>query len=195
MPVCKHLHQTGLGRPSQQRIHNRATRQTVFYAVREAGLVARFGTKLMAMDPLRHWTFDLLVYKEAVLLVVGVEGEPSKRADPQLDATARLDPAGFPNNANRRKCRSQQRQRVFALMERKNLFDRRVDDHTALKDRHDLSLTTGPTVRASPESAGPEAPGPQEIPGRSTPVVQDRLDEIREPARAKAFAVNCVEPA
>ncbi len=63
----------------------------------------------MTMDPFRERALDLLIDKQAILLIRGVQRNPSKRSHPQNNARSFANAAGLADDAHWRECGREQR--------------------------------------------------------------------------------------
>lgn len=95
----------------------------------------------MAVNPPGERSLELLVFKQSVLLISGMQRNPAE--DPyhaQFHARADRDPTRSADDANRGKCRRQQCQRIFLFVETENPVYRRIDDDTLDECGHVVSL-------------------------------------------------------
>src|SRR3954451_15352878 len=83
MTRAEHAAQSQFDKPPEYRFHDFAAGQPIFDPVgqpRPATEVFKF----MAVDPAAKRSVKLLIDKEPVFLVAGVEGHPRNRSDPQI---------------------------------------------------------------------------------------------------------------
>lgn len=102
MPVTKHPIQTGSNNPAKKAVHQTPTGQLEIDPVRKQSCVAnRF--ELVPVNPSRERAADLLILKEPVPAVAGMQRDPHERPHLQFHERAPLDSALFPDHADRRK--------------------------------------------------------------------------------------------
>lgn len=133
--VDEHLVQTGLHDPGAGGVDEGTAGQHIFDAVGEAGADTDV-FKFVAVDPFGEGAFQLLVDEVFVGGVGGMNRDPAHPGDAEDDARAFFDASGFLDDADGRKGRGQQLQRILALVKCEDLFYRRVDYDAPDEYRH-----------------------------------------------------------
>lgn len=77
--------------PTEQSVDHRSAGQAIVDAIGEAGLGGSDRFELVAVEPVRKWSFDLLIFEEAVLFAGGVKRDPAQDADAKFDARSSLE--------------------------------------------------------------------------------------------------------